>query len=477
MAKLKSAKPRNPGLNLSQVGNNFASSTENFRNNSQSFIKGADNVGGFLTDTAQALAPILSLIPGINKSPALNSLLVRAEGANLTKQLTKVEPKLQDINLDKGAFNVDVGGNKIGTGAQSIAQQAVKEREQLFNELTSLRGEQEATTAEFASNLRGLLARGGELDRHLAGLSNESRQRFNRAVGDIANISRNINETFAAGLKISADIFKGVLDRTQKIREDFTNEVVGRMSQQNSTIAAQNVAAANEHLRAIQPPPTPEERASIREFYRRNANTQMAQSSLAFQEKAVELKATLDSQLESSTVQAGNQFTSATTGLVQNQQAQQAAVGRLLADIEDSRAARLTQIATARNSLFQVANSLAVDGFNTLFSMVTNTVRPVFVVSDVLQGALSNTFDAIAFNNTNQQQRLANRMAVLNPMHAGAFAALGILNQAGIIDKQADAQKSASDKQFTGDVIGAGASFAAPFFNRKKDNQDQQQKT
>lgn len=426
--------------------------------------------GTGVEDFLAGSAGVLSLFgPGrdLINSPTGQSIQRRAEGRRLSGALREVEPDLEKVQTGADPTQVLQGprGGQLGVSIPGIGSQAIQERAAAFEAAGAIGAEQRAATGQFSEAFGRITTRIEGLQQELARLGPETAQQYGQAINRVDGLRRSIQGFVEQGFQSAATVLDEIRTDQQRIRSEFTNEITVRAESMGTGIRSSSNAAFNEHVRALEASGgvSNEERASLRALYDRDASRTVATSVGGLHEAAALARTNMNTQLNSSLTAAINAASAQTTGLlgagIQGFTAAQA----LEVDLVKARSNALSQINNTRTQLAQIGAATTIEGSQTLFDMITNTIHPVMVISDIMSGVFSQTWSAIEFNNNIEIQQLMQEAFIQAPLSEGFIDALGMIQRNREFDAKMDAQDDANKAAITGAAItGVATVFAGP---------------
>ena len=434
---------------------------------------GTIDLGGLSQQIETGLADnagILSLFgPGrdLVNSPTGQSMQRRAEGRRLSSALREVEPDLEKVQTGADPTQVLKGpkGRDLGVSIPGIGNQAILERVAAFEAAGEIGAQQQEITGQFSEAFGRVTTRIEGLQQELARLGPQTAQQYGQAINRVDGLRRSIQGFVEQGFQSAATLLDEIRADQQRIRSEFTNEITARAESMGTGIRSSSNAAFNEHVRALEAGGgvSNEERASLRALYDRDASRTVATSVGGLHEAAALSRTNMNTQLNSTLTSAISAATAQTTGLlgagIQGFSAAQA----LEVDLVKARSNALSQINNTRTQLSQIGAATTIQGAQTLFDMVTNTVHPVMVISDIMSGVFSQTWSAIEFNNNIEIQELMQEAFIQSPLSQGFIDAMGMIQRNREFEAKMDAQDDANSSAITGSIIGAAATIAAPF--------------
>lgn len=431
------------------------------------FNNRAFNFGNNLSQAANALVPIMQLIPGlqnITETSGFQSMLMRGEGARLTDIYEGHRPNLTQVNTSAPQFSLrGPGGQQLDVGLRGIGQQAISERQTAFDTLTQLGDEQRAATAQFSAMLDGVLKKGGQIDMALAQMGPQATAAYNAAINNVRNVGRQTMDLVRMGVQASANLLNRLSQDQSRIREDFDNEITGRMEALATGIDGQARAGFTEHIRAMESAGanlSSEERAAIGMIYQRDAARTKVNAIGQLYEVAAENRVRMETSLNSTLGTAISTTISSVGGLVGTGINASLAAEQTAAELVKAKNTHLLEIQSTRKALMEVTGALSLDGKSRIFEMVTNTARPIAIFSDIMSTLFDAAFDVVAYNNNVEIQELMNEAIIQNPLHAGIFEGADVLQRQHSFDQQADLQKDLANRAILGGLAGGGFSFA-----------------
>lgn len=422
------------------------------------------NVLGNISTNPAMTAGLGFLVPGFRnwmKSPFFQSLVTQAQGQQLTNQLSQLRPNYQSVSPGESLLNLEGAG---GISLQSVGEQAIKERSAEYEQLVQLGREQKDAVKSFDMNLRSMLVQGGALEQTLRSMAPQAVQTYNTAINQAKESNTQTMKMIGASLAQARAYFQEFKGDQARIREGFDNEITARLDSMGTAIDAQSRQNADEHIRAIEATGqrlTPEERATIGTLHKMDGERTKALNQAQFSESAAIVRSDMDTKLNSSLENAMSTTAISTVQLVGTAAASQNATSQLVADIQKAKQASLENIASTRKDLQQIMGTNLIVGSRQLFDMITETVRPVYAISDIMSDTLGTAWDMIAFDADLQTRTLMNEAFIQNPLHAGILDAMGMFERNRMFDRQIEQQDDALDDQFTLGMVETGGKIAA----------------
>jgi hypothetical protein len=317
--------------------------------------------------------------------------------------------------------------------------------------------EQTAETGAARGRLGELESQGDQLMKELGGLSPKVSQIYDTALAKIKGMGKTVNTYIQAGVTSAVKFYNEVKKDQANIRENFTNEVTGRMQDLATGIDAQAKNGFNEHVRSLEASGVQfsgEEREALRMVYARDGARSKASTLGKLFEVTSEVRANLDANLNYSLERASSTAAGQIGNLMQAGINSTVAAEQLAADLSKAKANSLESIASTRVQLQQINGVISLEGRSRIFQMVTDTVRPVLVFSDILSDMFAMGWDVLEYSNNIQTQVLANEAAIQQPYHQSAFDAYGVTER----NRQWEQQKSENKRNRNASLWGAGIS-------------------
>jgi len=407
----------------------------------------------------------LALLPGLRQfadNPMITNLIRSGEGQRLSGSLRANAPEYRSPSATESQLQIrGPNGGPLQIGLPEIGTQAVKEREDQFAALLELSNSQKEVTKGFASGLRDANSTFNKLDKMLGSAQTSALSGIGKSVAGLKDIQKQTMLMTRAGINAGTALLSEIQKQSGEVRENFAIDVSNRIESVATGIQGASKQAYNEHVRALEAsgPVAPEEREAIRSMYQRDAARNIAVSAGSLHESAIELRANLETNLANITTQGAAQALGQVGGALQT------GIGALLdsektiANLATVRAQTIQNFTIARTELGKFTEQFKLDGASALFTMISNTVYPTLVISDIMSDLFDIGWDVMAFDNNVKTQEFQNLMAIENPQNVSIMAVAGQRDQNRQFEQQIEVQNRQARNALWGAGIGAAGNI------------------
>lgn len=415
--------------------------------------------------------PLGSLARDFSSSPAGQSFSRQAEGQRLTGILSERRPDYTRAGSRPAARFAGPGGLRLEASPEGVGRQAISERTAAFGQQQELASSQRSVVDGFRKAMRGNVARTANLLAEAERDKAAGLETVSQAIRSTLQTKQQVGSLLTSAARVSANLLNELRGNIGTIRADFADDIASRATALQDGIRAATDSNFNEHIRAVEGaggPITSEERAALRAVYDRHAATQTSTAVGSLHEATAEYRASLDANLNSQFAAAASTAVSNVATLGATAASTFANADRISADLT-VHANDFRRLMTAtRQELVSVLHTMTLDGDRTLFDMVSATVHPVAVYSDILSGVLDFSFDVLQYNNDLSTQELLNEIGIQNPLHQSIFDAINGFERGSQFDRQIEQQEDASRNSLIGSGIQAAGSVAGGYLSRDR---------